>query len=255
MYRSPPGARGFLIAIGLLGGALIVAALAGLLIFWGLQAAFPRPVDESYPGYLILVFGTIVLIPILVLLGRRVPYLTDWYYLLPAITFLLAFTLFPIILTIYYGFTDYTGIRNGKPDRSTETEIVRVEGRQLFVDGNAHDLLRCDQPDCAGQALEITTRTQRARVTAEQASEGIITLTAPPPFTPTLVYKINDFKFIGFRNFAEIFSRAGTILIPVLIWNIIFAAGAVFVGAVPGLVLGLMLNNKNLALRGFYRTA
>lgn len=255
MYRSPPGARGFLIAIGLLGGALIVAALVGLLAFWGLQAAFPRPVDESYPGYLILVFSTIVLIPILVLLGRRVPYLTDWYYLLPAITFLLAFTLFPIILTIYYGFTDYTGIRNGKPDRSTETEIVRVEGRQLFVEGNAHDLLRCDQPDCAGQALEITTRTQRARVTAEQASEGIVTLTAPPPFTPTLVYKINDFKFIGFRNFAEIFSRAGTILIPVLIWNIIFAAGAVFVGAIPGLILGLILNNKNLALRGFYRTA
>lgn len=255
MYRSPPGARGFLIAIGLLGGALFVATLVGLLAFWGLQAAFPRPVDESYPGYLILVFGTIVLIPILILLGRRVPYLTDWYYLLPAITFLLAFTLFPIILTIYYGFTDYSGIRNGKPDRSTETEIVRAEGRQLFVDGNAHDLLRCDQPDCAGQALEITTRTQRARVTAEQASGGTITLTAPPPFTPNLVYKINDFKFIGFRNFAEIFSRAGTILIPVLIWNIIFAAGAVFVGAIPGLVLGLMLNNKNLAMRGFYRTA
>ncbi len=255
MYRSPPGARGFLIAIGLLGGALIVAALVGLLAFWGLQAAFPRPVDESYPGYLILVFGTIVLIPILIGMGRRVPYLTDWYYLLPAITFLLAFTLFPIILTVYYGFTDYTGIRNGKPDRSTETEIVRVEGRQLFVDGNAHDLLRCDQPDCAGQAIEITTATQRARLIVEQASEGTITLAAPPPFTPTLVYKINEFKFVGFQNFVEIFSRAGTILIPVLIWNIIFAAAAVFVGAIPGLILGMMLNNKNLALRGFYRTA
>ena len=255
MYRSPPGARGFLIAIGLLGGALIVAALVGLLAFWGLQAAFPRPVDEGYPGYLVLLFAVFVLIPILVWLGRRVPYLTDWYYLLPAITFLLAFTLFPIIMTIYYGFTNYTGIRNGKPDRSTETEIVRVEGRQLFVDGNAHDLLRCDQPDCTGQALEITTATQRARVIVEQASEGTITLTTSSPFTPTLVYKINEFQFVGFQNFVEIFSRAGTILIPVLIWNIIFAAAAVFVGAIPGLVLGMMLNNKNLALRGFYRTA
>jgi arabinogalactan oligomer/maltooligosaccharide transport system permease protein len=212
-------------------------------------------VDEGYPGYLVLLFAVFVLIPILVWLGRRVPYLTDWYYLLPAITFLLAFTLFPIILTIYYGFTNYTGIRNGKPDRSTETEIVRVEGRQLFVDGNAHDLLRCDQPDCAGQALEITTATQRARLIVEQASEGTITLTTSPPFTPTLVYKINEFQFVGFQNFVEIFSRAGTILIPVLIWNIIFAAAAVFVGAIPGLVLGMMLNNKNLALRGFYRTA
>lgn len=255
MYRSPPGARGFLIAIGLLGGALIVAALVGLLAFWGLQAAFPRPVDEGYPGYLVLLFAVFVLIPILVWLGRRVPYLTDWYYLLPAITFLLAFTLYPIILTVYYGFTDYTGIRNGKPDRSTETEIVRVEGRQLFVDGNAHDLLRCDQPDCAGQAIEITTATQRARLIVEQASEGTITLTTSPPFTPTLVYKINEFQFVGFQNFVEIFSRAGTILIPVLIWNIIFAAAAVFVGAIPGLILGMMLNNKNLALRGFYRTA
>lgn len=237
------------------GGALTVAALAGLLLFWALQAAFPRPVDEGYPGYLILLFAALVLLPILVVLARRVPYLTDWYYLLPAITFLLAFTVFPIILTIYYAFTDYTGIRNGKPDRSTETAIVRVEGRQLFVEGNAHDLLRCDQPDCAGQALEITTRTQRARVRIEQANDEVITLTAPPPFTPILVYKINEFRFIGFRNFVEIFSRAGTVLIPVLVWNIIFAAGAVVVGAIPGLILGLMLNNKNLALRGFYRTA
>jgi len=255
MYRSPPGARGFLIAIGLLGGALIAATLLGLLMFWALQAAFPRPIDQAYPGYLVLVFATLLLIPILVMLGRRVPYLTDWYYLLPAITFLLAFTVFPIILTVYYAFTDYSGIRNGKPDRSTETQVVRSEGRNLFVDGDAHDLLRCDQPDCAGQALEITTLTQRARVRLEQATGGILTLTAPPPFTPELIYKINEFRFIGFRNFIEIFSRASTILIPVLIWNIVFAVGAVLVGAIPGLILGLILNNKNLALRGFYRTA
>jgi len=82
MYRSPPGARGFLIAIGLLGGALIAATLLGLLMFWALQAAFPRPIDQAYPGYLVLVFATLLLIPILVMLGRRVPYLTDWYYLL-----------------------------------------------------------------------------------------------------------------------------------------------------------------------------
>ena len=176
MYRSPPGARGFLIAIGLLGGALIAATLLGLLMFWALQAAFPRPIDQAYPGYLVLVFATLLLIPILVMLGRRVPYLTDWYYLLPAITFLLAFTVFPIILTVYYAFTDYSGIRNGKPDRSTETQVVRSEGRNLFVDGDAHDLLRCDQPDCAGQALEITTLTQRARVRVEQATGGILTL-------------------------------------------------------------------------------
>lgn len=255
MYRSPPGARGFFIAIGLLGGAMIGAAVVALLAFWALQAAFPRPIDQGYPGYLALLFGAIVLIPVLVWLGRRIPYLTDWYYLLPAITFLLAFTLFPIILTAYFAFTNFSAMRSGKPDRSTQATVLHLEDRRLVVDGDATFMLRCEQPDCAGEALEITNKTQRARVVAVQASQDTILLTAPPPFEPSLVYRINDYQFVGFQNFVWIFSQAGVILLPLLIWNIIFAAGAVVVGAIPGLILGLILNNKNLALRGLYRTA
>jgi arabinogalactan oligomer/maltooligosaccharide transport system permease protein len=233
---------------------MVGAALVGLLAFGALQAAFPRPLEQGYPGYLILLFSSIALIPMLFWLGRRVPYLTDWYYLLPAITFLLAFTLFPILLTVYFGFTNYSGIRSGKPDRSTQTTVLRLEDRRLVVEGDAASMLRCEQPDCAGQALEITSGNQRARVVAEQATQNSILLTAPPPFEPNLVYRINDYQFVGFQNFVQIFSQAGVILIPLLIWNIIFAAGAVVVGVIPGLVLGLMLNNKSLALRGFYRT-
>lgn len=256
MYRSPPGARGFLIAIGLVGGALVLATLVGLLAFWALQAAFPRSLDNEYPGYLLLLFSVVALIPLLIVMGRRVPYITDWYYLLPAITFLLAFTFFPIVLTVYYGFTNYTGIRNGQADRSTETPILRLEGNRLIVDGGAAaELLRCENPDCAGEQLELTTQTQRARVFIERAEGDTITLKQAPPFTPTLAYHVNTFSFVGFQNFVTIFNQAGLILFPVFVWNVIFAAMAVLVGALPGLVLGLMLNNKNLKLRGFYRTA
>jgi arabinogalactan oligomer/maltooligosaccharide transport system permease protein len=92
-------------------------------------------------------------------------------------------------------------------------------------------------------------------VTASRVEGTQIVLSAPPPFTPTLAYHINAYRFIGFGNYVEIFSRASTILWPVFVWNVAFAAGAVAVGALAGLILGLLLNNKELKLRGFYRTA
>jgi len=255
MYRSPQGARGFLLSIGLLGGALGLSFLVGLLVFWGLQAALPRPVENPYPGYLVLIFSAVVLVPLLILLARRFPFITDWYYLLPAISFLLAFTFYPIILTVYFGFTDYTGLRNGKADRSTETAIVRVEANTLIAASDATQSLRCQSADCAGERLEITTTTQRASVQVSRVEGVRIVLSEPPPFTPTLAYRINAYRFVGLGNYVEIFSRASTILWPVFAWNVAFAAGAVAVGALVGLILGLLLNNKALKLRGFYRTA
>ncbi|PZA08609.1 MULTISPECIES: ABC transporter permease subunit [unclassified Meiothermus] len=255
MYRSPPGARGFFLTIGLLGGALVASFVLGLLTYWGLQAAFPRPLDNQYPGYLTLIFTAVFLLPLTVLLARRFPFIADWYYLLPAIVFLLAFTVYPIILTVYFGFTDYTGLRNGKADRSTETPIVRVEGNTLIAASNAAQSLRCERADCAGERLEITTTIQRATVRVIRVEGPQIVLNAPPPFTPNLAYHINAYRFIGFGNYVEIFSRASTILWPVFVWNVAFAAGAVAVGALAGLILGLLLSNKQLKLRGFYRTA
>lgn len=255
MYRSPPGVRGFLLAIGLLGGALVVSFMLGLLAYWGLQAAFPRPLDSQYPGYLTLIFTAVFLLPLTVLMARRFPFIIDWYYLLPAIVFLLAFTVYPIILTVYFGFTDYTGLKNGKADRSTETQIVRVEGNTLIAASDATQSLRCEKADCAGERLEITTTTQRATVRVSRIEGTQIVLSAPPPFTPSLAYHINAYRFIGFGNYVEIFSRASTILWPVFVWNVAFAAGAVAVGALAGLILGLLLSNKGLKLRGFYRTA
>jgi arabinogalactan oligomer / maltooligosaccharide transport system permease protein len=253
MHRSPPGAKGFLTTIGLLGAALLLATAVGIAGYWWLQTAFPRTIDSPYPGYWIFIFGVLAIIPMLVFLGRRVPYLTDWYYLLPATSFLLAFTFFPIVLTVNYSFTNYTGIRNGKPDRSTETAVTRIENNTLFV-ANISDL-RCEKPDCAGEKLELTSQTARATVDIRKAEGTRIELTAAPPFTPTLVYRLNSYAFVGFDNYRRILADVGTILLPVFVWNVIFAAGTVLVSALVGLILGLLLNNKNLKLRGFYRTA
>ena len=254
MYRSPEGARGFLLSIGLLGGALLLSLGLGYLVYRLLVAAVPRPIDSPYPGYLILIIAALVLIPLLILIARRYPFITDWYYLLPATSFLLAFTLYPILLTIYFGFTDYTGLKNGKPDRSSETAIVRVEGNTLVAQGNAAESLRCANPDCAGEKLELTTETQRATVTVGKVEGSSITLSAPPPFTPTLAYRINSYGFIGLANYQYIFSRASSILFPIFVWNVVFALGIVLLSALIGLILGLLLNNKQLRLRGFYRT-
>ena len=43
-------------------------------------------------------------------------------------------------------------------------------------------------------------------------------------------------------------------LLPVFAWTLIFAASTVFINALAGLVLGILLNNKNLKFRGVYRT-
>ena len=256
MHRSPPGARGFALTIGLLGGGLILAFLVGLLAYWGLQVAFPRPFDSPWPGYLTMIFTTIAYIPMLVLMGRRFPYITDWYYLLPAILFLLAFTLYPIILTVYYGFTNYNGVNaNNAPDRASELQVVSVQGRTLTLSEDPTVKFRCEERGgCTGMRLELTAEDNRTGATIARVEGPNVELNAAPNFTPTLAYRINDVQFIGFGNFTRIFAQAGTILWPVFVWNIIFAFFAVATNAVVGLILGLMLNNKNLALRGFYRT-
>jgi arabinogalactan oligomer/maltooligosaccharide transport system permease protein len=248
MYRSPPGARGFLLAIGLLGGALLAAFLLALLIYAALQTRL------ALPGWLVIVLSLAFLIPLLVLIARRFPFITDWYYLLPAITFLLAFTVYPIVLTVYFGFTDYTGQRNGKPDRSTETEIVSLSGTTLTLADSAKEALRCRSDTCAGERIELTLDNRRTIVKMLQVEGNQIQLESAPAFTPKYAYRINEFRFIGFGNFVQIFSQASKILWPVFVWNVVFALGAVVVGVIPGLILGLLLNNKDLKLRGFYRT-
>ncbi len=254
MYRHPPGLRGFLIAVTLLGGAMVAAFVLGAATFWALEsAAIAAGRPDGVPNWWILVTSAAFLLPILVFLGRTFPFLTDWYYLLPAIVFLLVFTAYPIVLTVYLAFTDYSGMRNGFPDRSTETPVVAADGPRITLGADPLTSLGCGET-CVGQQLELVGDGHRARFSVVDASGRTLTLDRAPGFSPEYAYRINAYHFIGFKNFVFIFKNASRALWPVFVWNVVFAAFTVLSTALVGLLLGVLLNNKELKLRNLYRT-
>ncbi len=256
MDNSRKKSGSFFQIILLLGGSFLLAVFIALSLFWIVQALFPAAPDTNgQPKAWILGFFVLALIPILIWVARRFPIVTDWYYLLPAVVFLLAFTVYPIALTIMYGFTDYSGQRNNHPDRSSETEIIKIENRTLTSGVSFAESLGCDKLDCEGVTLELVADNQRERVNVLKAEGTTLELDKAPTIAAQYAYRINAYHFVGLRNYVEIISQAGAILWPVFIWNVVFAFGAVAAGAIPGFILGLILNNKNLHFRGFYRTA
>ncbi len=74
--------------------------------------------------------------------ASRFQWIVPWYYILPAIIFLLAFTLFPVILTVILAFSNYAGTRNGELDVSSKTAIVNVTDNSLELTNIKE--LRCD---------------------------------------------------------------------------------------------------------------
>lgn len=109
-------------------GALLASLVAGVASVAGARLAFP-----DTPAYVGIIVGLMVLIVVLREFARRFAWLMPWYYLLPAIVFLLTFTFFPVILTIGLAFTDYAGIRNGELNPTTQTAITAVDGPNLTI--------------------------------------------------------------------------------------------------------------------------
>lgn len=255
MYKHPPGLRGFLVAIGLLGAAILAAFSIGLFAYWALERlATSASNPEGVPNYTLLITSALALIPILILLARRFPYLTDWYYLLPAMLFLLAFTVYPIVLTVYLAFTNYSGLHNGKPDRASETRVVALEGRTLILEGPAETSLRCRNAGCAEELVELVGAGRRVYDRIERAEGDRLVLSRAPDFEPRYVYRVNTFSYVGLKNFVFIFANASRALIPVFLWNVVFAFASVLSTAFLGLILGIVLNNRRLPLRNTYRT-
>ncbi|WP_019550334.1 ABC transporter permease subunit [Thermus scotoductus] len=244
--KHPPGLKGFLLALSLLLGLLILSTGVGILGYLALE------VYLAPPGWTILVLALLVLVPGAILIGRLFPWLTDWYYFLPALSFLLVFTLYPIALTVYLAFTDYSGRKNGFPDRSTETRVLKQEGPKLILEEPATEALRCNP--CEGEPVEVYSEGHRARARILEAEGNTLVLDRTPPFQAAFVAKVNAFRFVGLKNFAFILSQANQALLPVFLWNVVFAASTVLLNALLGLILGLILNNKGLKLRNFYRT-
>lgn len=244
--KHPPGLKGFLLALSLLLGLLILSTGVGILGYLALEAYL------APPGWTILVLALLVLVPGAILVGRLFPWLTDWYYFLPALSFLLVFTLYPIALTVYLAFTDYSGRKNGFPDRSTETRVLKQEGPKLILEEPATEALRCNP--CEGEPVEVYSEGHRLRARILEAEGNTLVLDRTPPFQAVFVAKVNAFRFVGLKNFAFILSQANQALLPVFLWNVVFAASTVLLNALLGLILGLILNNKGLKLRNFYRT-
>ncbi|WP_456447919.1 carbohydrate ABC transporter permease [Oceanithermus sp.] len=233
---------------------MVIAFAAGAATFFALEsAAMAAGRPEGVPNWWILVTSVAFFLPVLFLLGRTFPFLTDWYYLLPAIVFLLVFTVYPIVLTVYLAFTDYSGARNGFPDRATETAIAQVEGARIALAADPLTSLGCGET-CVGQLLELVGDGHRARFSVVGASGRTLTLDREPAFSPKYAYRVNAYHFIGFKNFVYIFKNASKALWPVFVWNVVFAAFTVLSTALVGLLLGVLLNNKDLKLRNLYRT-
>jgi arabinogalactan oligomer / maltooligosaccharide transport system permease protein len=326
MPKARSATASFAKSILLLLLAIAVATAVGALAFFLLNAVSP-----DIPVYWAILVGIIALVVVLRLIAQRFEWIMPWYYLLPAILFLLTFSFFPVILTITLAFTDYAGARKGDLNLSSRTAITSINGTQVTIDDsrvfNCADL----RNGCVGVRANLyTSGTQEATATtlegttltlAEPLPEGravsevgifsplfgdrmqvpvtasdgatltlgreiqpdMVDLSQPvglllesPPIQRRIVAedganltldqplpegvnvesiaRYNEFGFLGLRNFQEIFRGAGRSLIPVFLWNVLFAVSTVLINTVVGVFLAVLLNNPNLRFRALYRT-
>lgn len=255
----PQGTRGLLQALGI----LAVLLLASLGIAWLIgnitASSFPQA-----PSYMLLIYWAVILVPMAVVLLRAFPWLINWYYLLPAIIFVLTFTVFPLALTVGLAFTNYSGQNGGTPDSGVMMDIASIspDRKTLTVTEPGEDTMqatfRCETTDCKGAkaAVFIKDITKPVLLGVESLGEKSITLTAPLPENQNFVQvtRINQIELVGIRNFIEIFQNASIQLIPTFIWTVVFALSTILLNTVAGLTLGILLANKRLKFRNFYRS-
>lgn len=281
------------------------------------------------PAFLGIPIAAVALVLILRYIGRRFAWLMPWYYLLPAIIFLLTFTLFPVVLTVGLAFTDYAGIRNGELNISSETGIVSAAGAELRIENPTTLACAALRNGCLGvravvyasgeqvipgESLEGATLTLTEEPPAGRDVVGVelylpdlgfaqsirvlehdgrvLTLEREPPFPPDLtivavqldraaiqrtivtadgdrltldqplpddveavsIARYNDFGFVGWSNFRRIMASAPRALFPIFTWNIAFAFITVILNLAVGIFIAVLLNNKALRFRNFYRT-
>ncbi|GGM08338.1 ABC transporter permease subunit [Deinococcus aerophilus] len=255
----PQGTRGVLLAVLVLALMLGGAALIGWLLSGLTARLYP-----TAPPYMILIYVLGALLIMMPLVVRAVPWISNWYYLFPALVFLAAFTVLPIVLTVNYAFTNYNAVNSGNPDSALRTEATLSPDRRVVTlaetpqSASVQEYLRCDTPGCAGEPLVLFD--DQASVpyrTQVQSVDGLqVTLSAPfvPDITVARATRINSYEYVGLENFREIFAKASRALVPVFIWTVVFAFSTVIINAIAGLILGILLYNKRLKGRNVYRT-
>lgn len=159
----------------MLSAALAFAGAVGTFGLVALRALFP-----DLPTWVALPLGGVGLVSALVVISRRFAWIMPWYYVLPAIVFLLTFTFFPVVLTIYLAFTDYAGIRNGQLNVSSTTEIVSVDGTRVTIADAANLNCRDLRDGCTGVRAEVYSF-ELLVVDAVAYEDGVLTLAAELP--------------------------------------------------------------------------
>ncbi|ABF45796.1 carbohydrate ABC transporter membrane protein 1, CUT1 family [Deinococcus geothermalis DSM 11300] len=255
----PDGASGVLLAVLVLLLLLGGAALIGWLLSGLTASVLPKA-----PPYLILIYALAALLLAMPLTARLVPWITNWYYLFPALVFLAAFTVLPIIMTVNYAFTNYSGQNSGNPDSAVRADARLSPDRRTVTlaeipeGGTLQTYLKCTSPTCAGDTLvlleEDAATPLKIRIASVQGRT--VTLAAPVPqgFALSSVTRLNRYDYVGLANFREIFAKASSALWPVFVWTVVFAFSTVVLNALAGLILGILLYNKRLKGRNIYRT-
>lgn len=254
----PQGTRGVFLAL------LILSVLIGVsfLIGW-LLSGLTAQVLPGAPAYTILIFTLLTLLVLTPLTYRLFPWITNWFYLLPALVFILAFTVLPVVLTVNYAFTNYSGANSGNPDSASRTAATLSADRLTVTlpeqqGQNLAEFLKCAAPTCAGATIVLYD--EEASVPYRQPVRAIsgntVTLAAPVPETVEVANatRINRYEYVGLANFQEIFGKASRALWPVFLWTVVFAFSTIVINAVAGLILGILLYNKRLKGRNVYRT-
>ena len=255
------GTRGVLIAIAVLAAVLGGAALIAWLLSGAVAGLWPKA-----PPYLILLLFVPLLIVLMLLALRLLPWLRSWYYLVPALVFLLAFTALPIVLTVNYAFTNYSGTNSGYGDTALKTPVTLSTDRTSVtfpseLPAGSADLpafLQCAAPDCAGESIvlydEQGSVPRYFKIQSISGQTVTLASSVAPSFIVTDATRLNRIRNVGLENFRQIFSRASVELIPVFIWTVTFAFLTVILNAVAGLILGILLYNPRLKGRNVYRT-
>lgn len=171
------GRGGLLASLGLIGVALLTAAVSGTTTL-----LLVRLVAPTAPTWLGLIAGLLVVIPVLRAMARSFEWIVPWYYLLPALVFLLAFTLFPVILTVVLAFTDYAGVRNGQLNVASETEVLDVSADRTELTIADPRVFDCDdlRNGCAG-VRALVYGSGAIDVEAVSIDDDRLTLAAPLP--------------------------------------------------------------------------
>jgi hypothetical protein len=173
--RSRTVAGGLIKSLLLLGAALAFAAVVAIVGVVVLRLIWP-----GLPAWWGLLIGLGALVAVLPMIARRYAWIMPWYYVLPSIVFLLTFTFFPVLLTIWLAFTDYAGTRNGLLNVATTTPVVGHDGTRLTVDNPLN--LNCTvlRNGCVDVRAEVYSF-EALPVTVTAYADGVLTLADPLP--------------------------------------------------------------------------